>query len=80
MIGTDLGKSRVQESRMLGSVGATPNEIATRRFPVLVHCDINVVRLRLRDVVVDSRRRTGHWSAVSKWVLTGVRLTMYYPP
>jgi hypothetical protein len=33
MIRTDLGKSRVRESRTLGSVGATLNGLATRPSP-----------------------------------------------
>jgi ATP-dependent DNA ligase len=36
MIRTDLGKSRVRESRMLGSVGAKLNGLATRPTPVEV--------------------------------------------
>jgi hypothetical protein len=36
MIRTYLGKSRVRESRTLGSVGATPNGLATRPSPAFV--------------------------------------------
>jgi hypothetical protein len=33
MMRTNLGKSRVRESRTLGSVGAKPNGLATRPSP-----------------------------------------------
>ena len=34
MIRTHLGRSRVRESRTLGSVGAKPNGLATRPSPL----------------------------------------------
>jgi hypothetical protein len=36
MMRTNLGKSRVRESRTLGSVGAKPNGLATRPSPATV--------------------------------------------
>ena len=39
MIRTHLGRSRVRESRTLGSVGAKPNGLATRPSPETVYCE-----------------------------------------
>ena len=39
MIRTDLGRSRVRESRTLGSVGAKLNGLATRPSPETVYCE-----------------------------------------
>ena len=42
MTRTTLGRSRVRESRTLGSVGAKPNGLATRPSP----CAMRVVSMR----------------------------------
>ena len=55
MIRNILGRSRVRESRTLGSVGATPNGLATRPSParfdvvsVTAHGRGRLVKVRLR--------------------------------
>jgi hypothetical protein len=54
MIRTYLGKSRVRESRTLGSVGAKPNGLATRPSPIAATA-IDWLRMRQQK----DRRKDG---------------------
>jgi hypothetical protein len=50
MTRTTLGTSRVRESRTLGSVGATPNGLATRPSPDAIAGRISVDALHLNEI------------------------------
>jgi hypothetical protein len=45
MMRTNLGKSRVRESRTLGSVGAKPNGLATRPSRSEIVVEVNATAL-----------------------------------